>query len=161
MPLKLWNFFFFPQDKKGENVHIFEGTRQQGAPRKTKNGISQDTRAVCFPASLFRPYAITKVTSFVSTRVACATDNTAKNVVNHFISIKLTCIIITRKNTCTVRIPYPKMCTWRTRVYHATKLLSIVYSQWYGTDDYSISAALPEGGFFLIFFFVFRMLFDL
>lgn len=105
-------FFFFCLGKKGGNVHISEGTWQHGVPRQTKNGISQDTWVVCFPAFLFRSYAITKVTSFVSARVACATDNTAKNVVvNHFISIKLTCIIITRKNTCTIYIPFPKMCT--------------------------------------------------
>lgn len=42
----------------------------------------------------------------LSELVACATDN-CKNVVNHFVSIKLTCIIITGK-TCVGTSPHQK-----------------------------------------------------
>jgi hypothetical protein len=67
----------------------------------------------------------------LSEHVACAADN-CKSVVNHIVSIKLTCIIITEKH---VHFPLPKMCTWRTTVYHVTKLNLV--NRWYIIQLYS------------------------
>lgn len=85
---------------------------------KQETGLHRTLRSY-FPLSLFWLYKRLQKLHHLSERVACATDN-CKNVVNHFVSIKLTCIIIiTEKH---VYSPFPKMCTWRTPVYHVTKL---------------------------------------
>jgi hypothetical protein len=83
----------------------------------------------------------------LSEHVACATDN-CKNAVNHFVPIKLTCIIIVEKHVYPPR-PTSKMCTWRTPVYHVTKL-SLAKSM----VDYSITVLLSEKSFFDITWFI-------
>jgi len=86
----------------------------------------------------------------LSEHVACATDN-CKSVVNHIVSIKLTCIIITEKH---VHFPLPKMCTWRTTVYHVTKLNLV--NRWYYGRLYNYVVLLYRS-LFLILYLIYVM----
>lgn len=83
---KLGNFFF---RIKGENAHFYEGFGCM-VENKQQHFTGHLGHIFLFLSS---GYTWLQKLHHLSERVACATDN-CKNAVNHFVPIKLTCIII-------------------------------------------------------------------
>lgn len=145
-PFKLWNFslrlFFFFFKIKGEIVRFSEGG-SRGRAENERNGISHTGHSaghifICFVSPPPRTHAHAHVYTLLqklhhlSGRVACATDNCSRNVVNHLVPIKLTCIIITIIITGKTRVRHARIYTYtHIMIYHIQNIIQMYILHYY------------------------------
>lgn len=110
-PFNFVRVFIFKLKGKNQGTLFTLLQRVLGAQNEKQEAKFCRTLGSYFP--FLQLYTRLQKLHHLSARVACAADNCSENVVNHFVSIELTCIIIAGKNMCTRVFPFfflPQKC---------------------------------------------------